>query len=44
MPQEIPAGLVRRLAGNRPLRNHGDVPHIDALPDEGGAKLQEQPA
>ncbi|MBA4111545.1 MAG: multidrug efflux RND transporter permease subunit [Leptothrix sp. (in: Bacteria)] len=36
--------LMRRLAGNRPLKHHGDVPHIDALPDEGGARLQEQPA
>ncbi|RZL00341.1 MAG: efflux RND transporter permease subunit [Rubrivivax sp.] len=36
--------LMRRLAGNRPLKHHGDVPHIDALPDGSGAHLQEQPA
>ncbi|MGH6647848.1 efflux RND transporter permease subunit [Aquabacterium sp.] len=36
--------LMRRLAGNRPLKHHGDVPHIDALPDGSGAPLQEQPA
>jgi multidrug efflux pump len=36
--------LMRRLAGNRPLKHHGDVPHIDALPDGHGAPLQEQPA
>ncbi|CAH0350665.1 efflux RND transporter permease subunit [Aquabacterium sp. CECT 9606] len=36
--------LMRRLAGNRPLKHHGHVPHIDALPDGRGAHLQEQPA
>ena len=36
--------LMRRLAGNRPLKHHGDVPHIDALPDGSGDHLQEQPA
>ena len=36
--------LMRRLAGNRPLKHHGDVPHIDALPDGSAANLQEQPA
>ena len=36
--------LMRRLAGNRPLKHHGHVPHIDARPDPHGANLQEQPA
>jgi multidrug efflux pump len=28
--------LVRRLTGNRPLKLHGDVPHVDAAHAIGG--------
>jgi multidrug efflux pump len=34
--------LLRRLAGNRPLRQHGEAPHIDVLPAV--PHLQEQTA
>jgi len=40
--------LLRRLAGNRPLRQHGEVPHVEAFVSAehpaGGGALHPQPA
>ncbi|EWS58230.1 hypothetical protein Y694_03874 [Methylibium sp. T29-B] len=39
--------LLRRLAGNRPLTQHGEVPHAEAFagtPGTGGASLKPLPA
>ncbi|MDQ3272468.1 MAG: efflux RND transporter permease subunit, partial [Pseudomonadota bacterium] len=35
---------LRRMAGNRPLKLHGEVPHIEAFAGGGGAPLHGQPA
>jgi multidrug efflux pump len=35
---------LRRLAGNRPLKLHGEVPHIEAFAGGGAAPLHPQPA
>jgi multidrug efflux pump len=36
--------VLRRLTGNRPLKLHGEVPHIEAFAGSGGAGAQAQPA
>ncbi|MDI1274233.1 efflux RND transporter permease subunit [Polaromonas sp.] len=35
---------LRRMAGNRPLKLHGEVPHIEAFAGGGGAPMHAQPA
>jgi multidrug efflux pump len=35
---------LRRLTGNRPLKLHGEVPHIEAFAGAGGAGAHAQPA
>ncbi|MDI1238919.1 MAG: efflux RND transporter permease subunit [Polaromonas sp.] len=35
---------LRRMAGNRPLKLHGEVPHLEAFAGGGGAPLHAQPA
>jgi multidrug efflux pump len=36
---------MRKLAGNRPLKLHGEVPHLDeAFVSGGGASLKPMPA
>lgn len=35
---------LRRLTGNRPLKLHGEVPHIEAFAGSGGAGAHAQPA
>lgn len=35
---------LRRLTGNRPLKLHGEVPHVEAFAGAGGAGTQAQPA
>jgi multidrug efflux pump len=35
---------LRRLTGNRPLKLHGEVPHIEAFAGSGGAGTHAQPA
>ncbi len=35
---------LRRLTGNRPLKLHGEVPHIEAFAGAGGAGTHAQPA
>ncbi|WP_332777212.1 efflux RND transporter permease subunit [Polaromonas sp.] len=35
---------LRRLAGNRPLKLHGEVPHLEAFAGSGGAAAHVQPA
>ena len=32
--------VLRRLAGNRPLRQHGQVPHFEGFAGGGGASAQ----
>jgi len=36
--------LLRRLAGNRPLKLHGEVPHVEAFAGAGGAAVRPVPA
>ncbi|WP_411882552.1 efflux RND transporter permease subunit [Polaromonas sp. YR568] len=36
--------VLRRLTGNRPLKLHGEVPHIEAFAGSGGAGAHAQPA
>ena len=35
---------LRRLTGNRPLKLHGEVPHVEAFAGRGGAGAHAQPA
>lgn len=35
---------LRRLTGNRPLKLHGEVPHVEAFAGSGGAGAHAQPA
>jgi len=35
---------LRRLTGNRPLKLHGEVPHLEAFAGSGGASAHAQPA
>ncbi|MES2383518.1 MAG: efflux RND transporter permease subunit [Pseudomonadota bacterium] len=35
---------LRRMTGNRPLKLHGEVPHIEAFAGGGGAAVHAQPA
>ena len=36
--------VLRRLTGNRPLKLHGEVPHIEGFAGSGGAGAHAQPA
>ncbi|WP_411878737.1 efflux RND transporter permease subunit [Polaromonas sp. YR568] len=36
--------VLRRLTGNRPLKLHGEVPHLEAFAGSGGAGAHAQPA
>ena len=36
--------VLRRLAGNKPLKLHGQVPHVEAFASAGGGSVKPVPA